>query len=121
MAGAASKLHVNGGFSEGFEAGKGVRQGCPLSHLLFALATQPLLDFLRFQLSTGNLHRLPIVGDLIVCYHLFADDMGMFILANEVASREARMAIALYELAFGVRLNLAKLIVIPFGVLDILL
>lgn len=70
-------------------------------------------------MEMGKLHGLAIFGDQTICYRLFANDMGMFILANEATFKESRMAIALYELALGVRLNLAKSIIIPFGVLNI--
>lgn len=41
------KIHVNGLFLEEIELQRGVRQGCPLTPLLFALSTQPLLAFLQ--------------------------------------------------------------------------
>lgn len=45
--GGSVKIHVNGLFSEDIALDRGVRQGCPLAPLLFALSTQPLLVFLR--------------------------------------------------------------------------
>lgn len=42
--------------------------------------------------------------------------MGMFIPAIEVAFQAAWDAIAMYERASGAKLNVAKSVVIPFGV-----
>lgn len=39
VSGGASKIHVNGMFSEEFNLDRGVRQGCPLASLLFALSS----------------------------------------------------------------------------------
>lgn len=67
-------------------------------------------------LTLGRLLGLPISEGLMVCYRLFADDMGMFIPAIEVAFHVARDAISMYERASSAKLNVAKSIVIPFGV-----
>lgn len=55
ISGASSKVHTNGMFLEEIFVGQGVRQGCPLSQLLFAFATQSFLDYLRFLLNSGCL------------------------------------------------------------------
>lgn len=53
--GASSKIHANGLFSNEIPDSKGVRQGCPLSPLLFAISSQPLMDFLDHLLRTQQL------------------------------------------------------------------
>ena len=45
--GATSRVVVNGTLSEAFELGRGVRQGDPLSMLLYVLTLEPLLECIR--------------------------------------------------------------------------
>uniref|UniRef100_A0A3B4W8S0 Reverse transcriptase domain-containing protein n=1 Tax=Seriola lalandi dorsalis TaxID=1841481 RepID=A0A3B4W8S0_SERLL len=47
----ASVLKMNGGLSAPFGVQRGVRQGCPLSGMLYSLAIEPLLHKLRTGLS----------------------------------------------------------------------
>lgn len=42
-----SKVHINGLFTPNIRLGRGVRQGCPLSPILFALSTQPLMRLIK--------------------------------------------------------------------------
>lgn len=51
----------------------------------------------------------------MVYYRLFANNMGMFIRAIETTFHEAMDVIAIYERASGEKLNVAKSIVISFG------
>lgn len=53
-----SKLHINGLRSEAILLGRGVRQGYPLSPLLFAISTQPLMSFMDLELENGRLTEL---------------------------------------------------------------
>lgn len=65
------------------------------------------------------MHGIKVTKDLTICHRLFEDDVGMFIPAIEVAFKEARATIGLYEVALGASLNLKKTVVIPFGVANI--
>lgn len=40
------KVHINDNFIAKFKVTRGVRQGCPLSPLIFSLPTQPLMELL---------------------------------------------------------------------------
>ena len=42
-----SVLKINGGLSAPFKVGRGVRQGCSLSGMLYSMAIEPLLHKLR--------------------------------------------------------------------------
>lgn len=46
-----SILKINGGLSAPFKVGRGIRQGCSLSGMLYSLAIEPLLNKLRGALS----------------------------------------------------------------------
>lgn len=43
----SARVVVNGWTSDPFPLGRGTRQGCPLSHLLYTLAVEPLAISLR--------------------------------------------------------------------------
>lgn len=111
---ASSKAHVNGLFTDDIQVTRGVRQGCPLSPLIFALATQPLMDHLQHLLDT-QLEGIQISETLTVSYRLFADDLGIFIPATQTAFQQILAALATYETASGSKINLRKTTIIPFN------
>jgi hypothetical protein len=115
IANATSKIHVNGMYSQPIEMQRGVRQGCPVSPLLFAIATQRMMLFLTHGLHLGSLSGIQISAKLTVSFRLFADDMGMFIPATAHAFGQAKEILAVYELASGQKLNLSKSVIVPFG------
>lgn len=80
---AITKVHINERFTDEIPVTHGVRQRCPLAPLLFALTTQPLMDYLQYKLSTRKIERVRISKDLIVCHRLFTNNIGIFIPANE--------------------------------------
>lgn len=54
-----SVLKINGGLSAPFEIGRGIRQGCALSGMLYSLAIEPMLNKLRSCIEgfkLGNVH-----------------------------------------------------------------
>ena len=71
-----SSCVINNGFSsELFALQRGVRQGCPLSGLLFVLAVEPLAHQIRISKSIKGLEN----GDKITKLSLYADDTTAFI------------------------------------------
>ncbi|CAM6097625.1 unnamed protein product [Calypogeia fissa] len=116
---AYSRVHINGSFSTEIQLRRGVRQGCPISPLLFVLSTHPLMRFLLTELRNNWLQGIKITDNLTVCYRLFADDLGVFIPASELAFNQLKDALSIYELASGARLNLAKFVIIPLALPDI--
>ena len=65
---------VNGFLSEEISLGKGIRQGCPLSALLFIVASEPLLEILR----RHQWHEHPMKRRVIA----YADDVNVYVHAN---------------------------------------
>ena len=65
----------NGYSSEFFSLRRGVRQGCPLSGLLFVLAVEPLAHQIRINKSIKGLEN----GNKITKLSLYADDTTTFI------------------------------------------
>lgn len=119
LTGSRSKAHVNRIFTADFRMLRGVRPGCPLSPLVFVLATQPLMDHLDQEITSGRLKGIQITEFLVICYRLFADDLGMFIPATEQDFMRVEQVLACYELASGTKLNLHKFIVIPLGLEEV--
>jgi hypothetical protein len=96
------KIAAAGDSHEGFSIRAGIRQGCPLSPLLFALCGDLLLR--RIQ------HLLP--GDLCRAY---ADDIGM--VCKDLFGSAQLFVPAFEEFAVisGLALNLGKTVFIPLG------
>lgn len=115
LEGEISKVHINGWFTEEIAITRGVRQGDPLSSLLFALITQPLMEYLQFKLTIGELDGIRINDNLTICHRLFANDVRVFIPTKERNFTKLQEALNLYELASGAKLNLAKSVIIPLA------
>lgn len=67
-------IRVADRMSPAFALGRGIRQGCPLSHLLFAIAIEPLAALVR----VSTLVRGFQYGALHKKIMLYADDMLLF-------------------------------------------
>jgi hypothetical protein len=75
---ASSKVVLNGAPGEDIQHGRGLRQGDPLSPLLFALAIDPLQDLL--QLATNNRALSKLRGKYArLRLSLYADDVVIFL------------------------------------------
>lgn len=83
LVGAVSKVHINGRFIEEISITWGVRQGDPLSPLIFAITTQLLMEYLEFKLSMGEIDGIKIKEGLTICHRLFVDDVEIFIPIEE--------------------------------------
>jgi hypothetical protein len=96
------RIAAAGASHEGFSIRSGIRQGCPLSPLLFALCGDLLLRRLQ--------HLLP--GDLCRAY---ADDIGL--VAKDVFASAQLFVPAFEDFAAvsGLALNLGKTIFVPLG------
>ncbi|KAL3692125.1 hypothetical protein R1sor_005776 [Riccia sorocarpa] len=109
--GGTSEVHVNGSFTEEIKIGRGVRQGCPLAPLLFAMTTQPLMRALREEERVGNIKGLNLGGGNSLLHQLFADDTGICITAEEEQFVQLKEVIKEFESVSGACLNLQKSVV----------
>lgn len=68
-------LKINGGLSAPFSVRRGVRQGCPMSGMLYSIAIEPLLHRLRTELRGVS---VPFFNE---CFYLsaYADDITVFV------------------------------------------
>ena len=104
---------TNGLKSDSFPLYRGTRQGCPLSPLLFAIATEPLADAIRMA---------PAVQGLLVDYEhkisLYADDVLVFISNPETSIPALLNSIDLFSKFSGYKINLTKSEAMPLGSLN---
>jgi hypothetical protein len=69
---------INGATSPFFSSGRGLRQGCPLSPLLFLLVTEGLSRALISAINTGDFQGIKTYPDLRITHLLFVDDVLIF-------------------------------------------
>jgi hypothetical protein len=107
------RANVNGNLTETIEIQRGIRQGCPLSMLLFVIIINPLLeqiskskDINGFNLPNGN----PIK---VLAY---ADDITL-ILTNKQEIEEVYKIYEEYGKASGGKLNKEKTEIIAYGLI----
>lgn len=102
--GATVMLKVGGGLSRPVPVQRGIRQGCPLSGMLYALAIEPLLNQLR-QGLTG----LAFSEDArkSISLSAYADDVTVLVTSqDDVHVLEQKLA--LYEKASSAKVNWSK-------------
>ena len=88
--------------------GRSVTQGCPLSALLYAIATHPLLLYLDHLTSRGQLKGLPLPGAANFVAQAYAND-SFFMPQNTTQELKTLMdALSLFGLAAGLDVNFEK-------------
>ena len=80
--GVQSAVNVNGHISDFFALSRGVRQGCPLSLLLYVLVTEVLACNIR---ANSNVPGLSLSGlqSLLPCLSQYADDTSVIATSNQ--------------------------------------
>lgn len=102
-----SLVKVGGSLTPPFPFEKGIRQGCPLSGLLYSIAIEPLLHTLRNRLGESGLHTPCSPSEKPVVVSAYADDITIFITRDrDFGTVEG--VYKLYSQASAARLNLAK-------------
>jgi hypothetical protein len=101
ITGSSAKVHFNGLFTSRFPLQQGVKQGCLLAPLLFALSTQPLMVILKEYLESGTIKGIPIGGEQQILSQLFADDTGLFFQATEENFEAISECLAIFERISG--------------------
>lgn len=72
-----SMLKINGCLTRPFAVTRGIRQGCPLSGLLYSIAIEPLLSYLRKRLHGFCIPGFPEIPPVKLT--AYADDITVFI------------------------------------------
>ena len=100
-------VQVNGRRSEVFAIERSVRQGCPLSPLLYVLALEPILRRLRDERTSPSLRGVPFAGPLTARVSAFADDITVFV-SRRLDIKAVKEAVVDYERIAGAKVNFDK-------------
>ena len=100
-------LQVNGRRLEVFEIERSVRQGCPMSPLLYVLALEPLLRRLRDERTSPSLRGIPFVSSFAARVSAFADDITVFV-SCRLDINAVKEAVVEYERIAGAKVNFDK-------------
>jgi hypothetical protein len=109
---AYTRVAINGVMSTPFKVTRGVRQGDPLSCLLFDLAIEPLACTLRNSKKLAGYH-IPGLTDKIIV-NLYADDTTIFLSEADRYS-DLEEILSRWCTASGAKFNLEKTEIIPIG------
>ncbi|KAL2629179.1 hypothetical protein R1flu_013865 [Riccia fluitans] len=109
-----AKVYLNGRYTKSFKLERGVRQGCPISPLLFEITTQPLMHLLRDGERKGELEGVSIPKGTMLLHRLFADDSSVAVKAEEERNFTSLCRIMEKRIS-GAQLNPAKSMIIPFA------
>lgn len=109
---ARTKVMVNGELSAQFNVTRGVRQGDPLSCLLFNLAIKPLANLLRLSPRLKGFNIPGSTEKLIAT--LFADDTTIY-LSEADDFKHLKVELDRWCLASGARFNVMKTEIVPLG------
>ncbi|CAB1312772.1 unnamed protein product [Coregonus sp. 'balchen'] len=104
--GAGCRVNVNGHIGDVFDLTSGVRQGCPLSALLFVLYMEPVGAAIRADTGVEGL-LIPGSGGLHVKMTQYADDTSLLLCKDSCLTRSLAI-IGEFTRALGVVLNHAK-------------
>ncbi|KAJ8355177.1 hypothetical protein AAFF_G00088920 [Aldrovandia affinis] len=105
-AGAYSCVRVNGFLSGAVEQAGGVRQGCPLSPLLYVLFMEPFAELVRRDPGVDGV-RLPGAAGEVLKIQQYADDTTLFVSSVRSLGR-IRTLTDLFGAGTGSRVNMAK-------------
>lgn len=99
---------INGAASNFFKSQRGLRQGCPLSPLLFLLAAEGLSRLILKAKHSGLFTGLEVAVNLFISHLLFVDDILIFLNGNLNEVKVLKDLIDLFLKATGLQINPRK-------------
>jgi len=108
---AVSCVKINGLVTNSFRLERSVRQGCPLSALLYSLSAEPLASLLK---GNKKIKGIDLPGGQISLIYQYADDTTVTVQDRESAL-EVLKNFDLYGRASGAKVNIEKSEIMYFG------
>uniref|UniRef100_A0A8C5QIR8 Reverse transcriptase domain-containing protein n=1 Tax=Leptobrachium leishanense TaxID=445787 RepID=A0A8C5QIR8_9ANUR len=105
-------ITANGLNSAPFVLGRGTRQGCPLSPLLFNLALEPLLRIIE---TCPAITGISLSSSVTLKVVAFADDLLLFLSNPETAITPLMALFDSFHTASGFQINYVKSVALPLG------
>eukprot|EP00253_Pinus_taeda_P015506 PITA_15506 len=99
---------INGAASSFFKGQRGLRQGCPLSPLLFLLVAEGLSRLIMEAKRTGLIKGLEVAINLFISHLLFVDDILLFTNGSLNEVKEIKIILDLFMKATGMQINIRK-------------
>lgn len=99
---------INGAASKFFKIQRGLRQGCPLSPLLFLLAAEGLSRLISQAKRSGLVKGLEVAVNCFITHLLFVDDILLFTNGNLNELIELKIILDLFLKATGLQINSRK-------------
>ena len=99
---------INGAASPFFHAERGLRQGCPLSPLLFLLVAEGLTRALRAAKAEGRFSGIQIAPNLNITHLLFVDEVLIFCAGTRGESRVLQEILELFSRSIDMDINNGK-------------
>jgi len=105
---------INGAASPFFHAERGLRQGFPLSPLLFLLVAEGLSRALKEAIRLGNFTGLQLAQNLHISHLLFVDDILIFCSGSVRDLCALDHILKLFSKETGMDINVGKSTIIPY-------
>eukprot|EP00253_Pinus_taeda_P002811 PITA_02811 len=99
---------VNGAASSFFISQRGLRQGCPLSPLLFLLVAEGLSRLIHKARRTKKVKGIEVAINLFITHLLFVDDILIFTNGSPDELKELKCIFDLFLKATGMQINTRK-------------
>ena len=108
---ATSRVYVNGYMSGNIQIKRSVRQGCPLSMLLFVICSEPFLNLIQ---SNNQINGYKLPGGTRLKCSAYADDTS-YIISSENEIQEIVEGYEKFRKAAGAKINLEKTEILKIG------